>query len=74
MNLPEDYPGTESMDVLGKTMQRKEYLDTLATWGTAEYLYKNLTAELLKDKEKLYEWLKDKVDERGYEMEKINEY
>ena len=47
MNLPEDYPGTESMDVLGKTMQRKEYLDTLTAWGTAEYLYKNLTAEIL---------------------------
>ena len=72
MNLPEDYQGTESIDVLGKTMQRKEYLDTLTAWGTAEYLYKNLTAELLKDEEKLYEWLKDKVDERGYGMEDAN--
>lgn len=72
MNLPADYPGTESVKVVGKTMQRKEYLDTLATWGTAEYLYKNLTAELLKDEEKLYEWLKDKVDERGYGMEDAN--
>lgn len=72
MNLPADYPGTESVEVVGKTMQRKEYLDTLATWGTAEYLYKNLTAELLKDEEKLYEWLKDKVDERGYGMEDAN--
>ena len=72
MNLPADYPGTESIEVVGKTMQRKEYLDTLATWGTAEYLYKNLTAELLKDEEKLYEWLKDKVDERGYGMEDAN--
>lgn len=74
MNLPADYPGTESIEVVGKTMQRKEYLDTLATWGTAEYLYKNLTAELLKDEEKLYEWLKEKVDERGYEVEKTDEY
>lgn len=72
MNLPADYPGTENVEVVGKTMQRKEYLDTLATWGTAEYLYKNLTAELLKDEEKLYEWLKDKVDERGYGMEDAN--
>lgn len=72
MNLPADYPGTESVEVVGKTMQRKEYLDTLATWGTAEHLYKNLTAELLKDEEKLYEWLKDKVDERGYGMEDAN--
>ena len=72
MNLPAGYPGTESVEVVGKTMQRKEYLDTLATWGTAEYLYKNLTAELLKDEEKLYEWLKDKVDERGYGMEDAN--
>lgn len=72
MNLPADCPGTESIEVVGKTMQRKEYLDTLATWGTAEYLYKNLTAELLKDEEKLYEWLKDKVDERGYGMEDAN--
>ena len=28
MNIPEDYPGTESVDILGKTMQRKEYLDS----------------------------------------------
>ena len=57
MNLPEDYPGTESIDVLGKTMQRKEYLDTLTAWGVAEYLHKNLTAEILGNREGLYEWL-----------------
>ena len=74
MNLPEDYPGTESMDVLGKTMQRKEYLDTLTAWGTAEYLYKNLTAEILENRDGLYEWLKGKVDERGYGMENVNEF
>lgn len=73
MNLPEDYPGTESMDVLGKTMQRKEYLDTLTAWGVAEYLHKNLTAEILGNREGLYEWLKGKVDERGYGMEDVNE-
>ena len=72
MNLPADYLGTESVEVVGKTMQRKEYLDTLATWGTAEYLYKNLTTEVLGNEEKLYEWLKDKVDERGYGMEDAN--
>ena len=72
MNLPEDYPGTESMDVLGKTMQRKEYLDTLTAWGVAEYLHKNLTAEILGNREGLYEWLKGKVDERGYGMEDAN--
>lgn len=74
MNLPEDYPGTESMDVLGKTMQRKEYLDTLTAWGVAEYLHKNLTAEILGNREGLYEWLKGKVDERGYGMENVNEF
>lgn len=72
MNLPEDYPGTESIDVLGKTMQRKEYLDTLTAWGVAEYLHKNLTAEILGNREGLYEWLKGKVDERGYGMEDVN--
>lgn len=72
MNLPEDYPGTESIDVLGKTMQRKEYLDTLTAWGVAEYLHKNLTAEILGNREDLYEWLKGKVDERGYGMEDVN--
>lgn len=72
MNLPEDYPGTKSIDVLGKTMQRKEYLDTLTAWGVAEYLHKNLTAEILGNREGLYEWLKGKVDERGYGMEDVN--
>lgn len=72
MKLPEDYPGTESIDVLGKTMQRKEYLDTLTAWGVAEYLHKNLTAEILGNREGLYEWLKGKVDERGYGMEDVN--
>ena len=72
MNLPEDYPGTENIDVLGKTMQRKEYLDTLTAWGVAEYLHKNLTAEILGNREGLYEWLKGKVDERGYGMEDVN--
>lgn len=72
MNLPEDYPGTESIDVLGKTMQRKEYLDTLTAWGVADYLHKNLTAEILGNREGLYEWLKGKVDERGYGMEDVN--
>lgn len=72
MNLPEDYQGTESIDVLGKTMQRKEYLDTLTAWGVAEYLHKNLTAEILGNREGLYEWLKGKVDERGYGMEDVN--
>ena len=72
MNLPEDYPGTESIDVLGKTMQRKEYLDTLTAWGVAEYLHKNLTAEILGNREGLYEWLKGKVDERGDGMEDVN--
>ena len=72
MNLPENYPGTESIDVLGKTMQRKEYLDTLTAWGVADYLHKNLTAEILGNREGLYEWLKGKVDERGYGMEDVN--
>lgn len=72
MNLPEDYPGTESIDVLGKTMQRKEYLDTLTAWGVADYLHKNLTAEILGNREGLYEWMKGKVDERGYGMEDVN--
>lgn len=72
MNLPEDYQGTESIDVLGKTMQRKEYLDTLTAWGVADYLHKNLTAEILGNREGLYEWLKGKVDERGYGMEDVN--
>lgn len=72
MNLPEDYPGTESIDVLGKTMQRKEYLDTLTAWGVVDYLHKNLTAEILGNREGLYEWLKGKVDERGYGMEDVN--
>lgn len=74
MNIPEDYTGTESIDILGKTMQRKEYLDTLTAWGTAEYLYKNLTAEILENRDGLYEWLKGKVDERGYGMENVNEF
>ena len=74
MNIPENYPGTESVDILGKTMQRKEYLDTLTAWGTAEYLYKNLTAEILENRDGLYEWLKGKVDERGYGMENVNEF
>lgn len=72
MNLPADYPGAESIEVVGKTMQRKEYLDTLTAWGVAEYLHKNLTAEILGNREGLYEWLKGKVDERGYGMEDVN--
>ena len=38
MNLPADYPGTESIEVVGKAMPRKDYFDTLTAWGLSVYL------------------------------------
>lgn len=69
MNMPEDYPGTESTDIVGKKMQRKDYFDSLTAWGMSVYLATYLPEELLRDQEKLYQWLQAPVDERGYETE-----
>lgn len=69
MNLPADYPGTESIEVVGKAMPRKDYFDTLTAWGLSVYLSKYLPAEVLADQKKLYQWMQKLVDERGYEFE-----
>ena len=69
MNLPVDYPGTESIEVVGKTMPRKDYFDTLTAWGLSVYLSKYLPADILADQKKLYQWMQKLVDERGYEFE-----
>lgn len=58
MCLPNDYPGTEPEDLL---IDRKEYLDTLTAWGTAEYLVRTMHPDLLKDTDALYQWLLEKV-------------
>lgn len=69
MNLPADYPGTESIEVIGKAMPRKDYFDTLTAWGLSVYLSKYLPADVLADQKKLYQWMQKLVDERGYEFE-----
>ena len=69
MNLPVDYPGTESIEVVGKTMPRKDYFDTLTAWGLSVYLSKYLPADILADQKKLYQWMQKLVDERVYEFE-----
>lgn len=69
MNLPTDYPGTESIEVVGKAMPRKDYFDTLTAWGLSVYLSKYLPADILADQKKLYQWMQKLVDERGYEFE-----
>lgn len=69
MNLPADYPGTESIEVVGKAMPRKDYFDTLTAWGLSIYLSKYLPADILADQKKLYVWMQKPVDERGYEYE-----
>lgn len=69
MNLPADYPGTESIEVVGKAMPRKDYFDTLTAWGLSVYLSKYLLADVLADQKKLYQWMQKLVDERGYEFE-----
>lgn len=69
MNLPADYPGTESIEVVGKAMPRKDYFDTLTAWGLSVYLSKYLPADVLEDQKKLYQWMQKLVDERGYEFE-----
>lgn len=69
MNLPADYPGTESIEVVGKAMPRKDYFDTLTAWGLSVYLSKYLPADVLTDQKKLYQWMQKLVDERGYEFE-----
>lgn len=69
MNMPEDYPGTESIEVVGKAMPRKDYFDTLTAWGLSVYLSKYLPADILADQKKLYQWMQKLVDERGYEFE-----
>ena len=68
MNLPADYPGTESIEVVGKAMPRKDYFDTLTAWGLSVYLSKYLPADVLTDQKKLYQWIQKPVDERGYEF------
>ena len=68
MNMPEDYPGTESIEVVGKAMPRKDYFDTLTAWGLSVYLSKYLPADVLKDQKRLYQWIQKPVDERGYEF------
>lgn len=69
MNLPADYPSTESIEVVGKAMPRKDYFDTLTAWGLSVYLSKYLPADVLADQKKLYQWMQKLVDERGYEFE-----
>lgn len=68
MNLPADYPGTESIEVVGKAMPRKDYFDTLTAWGLSVYLSKYLPADVLTDQKRLYQWIQKPVDERGYEF------
>lgn len=69
MSLPTDYPGTESIEVVGKAMPRKDYFDTLTAWGLSVYLSRCLPADILADQKKLYQWMQKPVDERGYEFE-----
>ena len=53
---------------------RKDYLDTLTAYGTANYLSRAWKEEpqfqeALDDAEKLYEWLKEEVDDKGQSLE-----
>lgn len=68
MNLPADYPGTGSIEVVGKAMPRKDYFDTLTAWGLSVYLSKYLPADVLTDQKRLFQWIQKPVDERGYEF------
>lgn len=68
MSLPEDYPGTEP-EVEDPPITRKEYIDTLTAWGTAEYLRKTLDPTLLESQEALYQWLLEKVDQEKGETD-----
>lgn len=48
-------------------MTRKDYLDTLTAYGTAEYIYKNLRPEILNSQTALEYWLLKEVDVEGRE-------
>lgn len=48
---------------------RKEYIDTLTAYGTAEYIYKYLTPKILASQSALEYWLLKKVDMKGREDE-----
>lgn len=48
---------------------RKEYIDTLTAYGTAEYIYKYLTPKVLASQSALEYWLLKKVDMKGREDE-----
>ena len=53
---------------------RKDYLDTLTAYGTADYLARAWREEprfreALENTEKLYEWLKEEVDDKGRSLE-----
>ena len=48
-------------------MTRKDYLDTLTAYGTAEYIYKNLRPEILNSQTALEYWVLKEVDVEGRE-------
>ena len=61
----------ESEETAAEPMTRKEYIDTLTAYGTAEYIAKamrtfsNKTYNTLLDKDFWNEWLTGKVDHNG---------
>lgn len=69
---PEIAPAqSESEEPVAEPMTRKEYIDTLTAYGTAEYIAKamrtfsNKTYNTLLDKDFWNEWLTGKVDHNG---------
>lgn len=53
---------------------RKNYIDTLTAYGTADYLARAWKEEpkfreALEDTERLYDWLKEEVDDKGRSLE-----
>lgn len=68
-------PLTEEPEVVEKPFgTRKDYLDTLTEYGAADYLARSWKEEpqlreALEDAEKLYNWMKEEVDDKGRSLE-----
>jgi hypothetical protein len=72
---PEIAPAQSEPDPPAEFMTRKEYIDTLTAYGTAEYMaremksFSNKTYNTLLNSTFWYEWLKAKVDHNGRSLE-----
>lgn len=78
VEVEEVLPAEEQQDAQeGKDAEfvqtRKGYLDECTEYGTALYLNRNLSPEILKNTDALERWLKETVDINGREIEEVGE-